>query len=205
MVIEKICCESSRLKIQQSWCEKQSRLSGSQFPWCCYSFLEVMLNQTLIQMATLKQNVQTWLMVWAVLFLIPDYVNAQKKASEDDDKLAKEMVAPADKALVYVYRPSSAGFAVRMEVTCDGQSLGSTKGKRYIYALLDPGKHSIKSKAENTATLDVDLEGGKTYYILQKVKMGTLMARTQLELVADEGEARKKLNGCKLSGDTEED
>jgi hypothetical protein len=104
-----------------------------------------------------------------------------------------------------VYRPSSAGFAVRMEVTCDGQSLGSTKGKRFIYALLDPGKHTIKSKAENTATLDVDLEAGKTYYIHQRVKMGALMARTELELVTNESEARKKLNSCKLSGDTEED
>ena len=129
---------------------------------------------------------------------------AQSKASEDEDQKAKAMTPPADKALVYVYRPSSAGFAVRMEITCDGQTLGSTKGKRYIYALLDPGQHTLKSKAENTAELELSAEGGKTYFVLQKVKMGALMARTDLELVADEAEARSRFEKCKLSSDVED-
>lgn len=164
-----------------------------------------MITKLFKPMTTSKQPILAWLTICVVLILIPAYAIAQKKASEEADKAAKEIAVPEDKALVYVYRPSSAGFAVRMEVTCDGQSLGSTKGKRFIYALLDPGKHTIKSKAENTATLDVDLEAGKTYYIHQRVKMGALMARTELELVTNESEARKKLNSCKLSGDTEED
>lgn len=147
---------------------------------------------------------QTWLFTLAFL-LATTSVQAQKKASEDEDQEAKSLTPPADKALVYVYRPSSAGFAVRMEVTCDGKSLGSTKGNRYIYALLDPGTHTIKSKAENTAVLELKAEAGKTYYILQQVKMGGFQARTGLELIKDEKEARKKLDHCKLSGDTEED
>lgn len=143
------------------------------------------------------------LMICAFLLLTTP-MNAQKKASQDEDQAAKALKPSPDKALVYVLRPSSAGFAIRMEVTCNGKSLGSTKGNRYVYALLDPGTYTIKSKAENTATLELRAEGGKTYYILQKVKVGALQARTGLELISDERTAQKKLSHCKLSGDTED-
>lgn len=103
-------------------------------------------------------------------------------------------------ALVYVVRPSGFGAAIRMRVTCDGISIGSTNGKRYIYSFVKPGKREFISKAENKDELVLMVEAGKTYFFEQKVQMGIVAARNQLERL-DETDGRNKLAKCKLAGD----
>lgn len=107
----------------------------------------------------------------------------------------KNLEPPEGKSLLYVYRPSVAGAVIPMPVICDERMIGSTRGKTFIYAYIAPGKHTITAEAERPATLEIETEAGKTYYIRQKVKMGIAMARTDLELV-DEAEGRNKLNKC---------
>ena len=116
------------------------------------------------------------------------------------DLKIRDLHPPEGKALVYVLRPTSIGSIVKMEVTANGQYIGATGGKRYIYTLLDPGKYIFSSKAENTSELHIVLEAGKTYYLEQKVKMGLIMARNEL-LRLDDIEGHKKLSQCSLSND----
>lgn len=123
-----------------------------------------------------------------------------KLANPEDDQRLRTMTPPSDMALLYIVRPSAVGSVVRMPVSCDGQSIGSTKGKRYIYALVRPGKHELVSKAENEDNVTVILEAGKTYFFEQQPQMGLVMARNQLERL-DDATGRKKLAKCKLSGD----
>ncbi|MDX1910356.1 MAG: DUF2846 domain-containing protein [Saprospiraceae bacterium] len=119
-------------------------------------------------------------------------------ASGESDKL-KSMTAPSDMALVYVIRPSSYGGVVRMELTCDGNNIGSTQGKQFIYTLVPPGKHEFISKSENKDALTMVVEAGKTYFLEQKVSTGWVMARTELVRIMDESKGRQKLGKCKLS------
>ena len=107
----------------------------------------------------------------------------------------KDLTPPEGKALLYIYRPSVAGTVVPMPVICDETMIGTTKGKTFVYAFVDPGKHTITAEAEKPATLDIETEADKVYYIRQKVKMGAWSARTDLELV-DEKEGKEKLNKC---------
>ena len=107
-------------------------------------------------------------------------------------------IPQADQALVYVLRPSSLGTIVKMDVYTDGTYWGSTHGKRYLFAYLKPGPHQFESRAENKAQLDLVLEGGKTYYLEQQVKMGLLKARNKLNRIFETSEAEKKLRKCKL-------
>lgn len=116
------------------------------------------------------------------------------------DLKIRDLSPPEGKALVYVLRPTSFGSIVKMEVTANGQYIGATGGKRYIYTILDPGKYIFSSKAENTSELHLVLEPGKTYYIEQKVKMGIIMARNEL-LRLDDIEGHRKLSQCSLSND----
>ena len=116
------------------------------------------------------------------------------------DLKIRDLHPPEGKALVYVLRPTSIGSIVKMEVTANGQYIGATGGKRYIYTILDPGKYIFSSKAENTSELHIVLEAGKTYYLEQKVKMGLIMARNEL-LRLDDIEGHKKLSQCSLSND----
>ena len=116
------------------------------------------------------------------------------------DLKIRDLNPPEGKALVYILRPTSLGSIVKMEVTANGQYIGATGGKRYIYTILDPGKYIFSSKAENTSELHIVLEAGKTYYLEQKVKMGIILARNEL-LRLDDIEGHRKLSQCSLSND----
>jgi hypothetical protein len=117
--------------------------------------------------------------------------------SEKTDVDPKTLQPPADKALVYVVRPSRMAFGVKMKFFCDEQLIGKTRAKQFLYMLLDPGEHHFLSKSENKSKLDLTLEAGKTYYLQQKVRFGILFARTKLALI-DEAHGRVALYKCKL-------
>jgi len=114
------------------------------------------------------------------------------------DDYARRLEPPAEQALVYVVRPSNAGKIMRFTVQCDGDSIGATGGKRYIYTLQPPGAHVFVSRAENKSELPIVLEAGQTYYLEQKIKMGIFSARANLERIPD-AEGREKLAKCALS------
>ena len=105
----------------------------------------------------------------------------------------------SDKALVYVVRPTSIGFAIKSFFLCDDEILGINRGSSYFFAYLDPGKHVLWSKSENVDALELDVEGGKTYYIQQHVRMGGFRARTKLE-VLDETEGKEAVSKCAKYG-----
>ena len=125
-----------------------------------------------------------------------------QKASLEADTKSKQLTAPSGKGIVYIIRPNAYGFAVKFKVTCDEKYIGSTVGKRFIYTILDPGKHKIVSKAENDAEIEVNIEADKIYYIEQIPRMGVMMARNKLDLLSEGG--KEKLTKCKLSTDCAE-
>jgi hypothetical protein len=116
------------------------------------------------------------------------------------DLKAKALTPAEGKALIYILRPTGFGALIRMGVECDSVHIGSTKAENYVYAMLDPGTHTLMSKAENHSSLEVTLEAGKIYYVKQQVKMGFAFAETGLKLV-DEQEGQKYLKKCKLAKD----
>jgi hypothetical protein len=88
------------------------------------------------------------------------------------------------KALVYVVRPELLGALVKFNVYLDDQEesseMGYTKGKEYIYFNVKPGKHEIKSLAENWASINIDVKEGDIIFLEQEAKMGALYARNKL-------------------------
>jgi len=101
-----------------------------------------------------------------------------------DAALKTFQVAP-DQAGIYIYRNESMGAAVTMDVAIDGQPVGQTGANTYLYKQVTPGKHTVTSSAENTDTLDVDVQPGSLVYIWQEVKMGMISARTKLHEVSE--------------------
>jgi len=114
------------------------------------------------------------------------------------DAALKTFSAPAGKAGVYIYRNESMGGAVKMDVDLDGNAIGQTAANTYLYKEVEPGKHTISSKAENTDSVEIDAKPGTLSYIWQEVKMGVLYARTKLHLV-DEAEGKKGVLETKLA------
>jgi uncharacterized protein DUF2846 len=105
---------------------------------------------------------------------------------------------PPDKALVYVMRPTHFGGAIQTKLAVDGKWVGINRVNNYFYVVLDPGPHYFCSQAENRGLLSLVVEAGKTYYLQQKITMGLMKARNDLE-VLDEEEGKKDLAKCKLS------
>jgi hypothetical protein len=104
------------------------------------------------------------------------------------------------KALVYVVRPSGDGGSIRMPVTCDGAALGTTRGKRFLCAMLEPGVHLFASRAERSepAELPIVLEAGKTYYFEQTLGQGFFGPGARLRRV-DDSRGRAGLLKCSLT------
>jgi len=118
--------------------------------------------------------------------------------SAQQDAAAKTFKAPADKAALYVYRNETMGAAIKMDVSVDGQRVGETAAKTFLYKEVAPGKHTVESRAENTDKLEVDAKPGVVYFIWQEVKMGLMSARTKLSLVGED-EGKKGVNESKLA------
>jgi hypothetical protein len=104
-------------------------------------------------------------------------------APPEMDMKAKNMAAPKDKALVYLYRNESMGGAVKLTVNVDGRYAGQTAAKTYFMWLLPPGKHEFTSIAEDTTKVNLDARAGETYYLWQEVKMGLWGPRSNLQIV----------------------
>lgn len=96
------------------------------------------------------------------------------------DRSLKNFAPVPGVAALYIYRIDSLGGAVPVKVEIDDALLGSTTANSYLYIELEPGKHTVTSKAENTDTLEVDAAGNELYFIRQKVKPGVLSIRTEL-------------------------
>jgi hypothetical protein len=99
----------------------------------------------------------------------------------------------AEEGMVYVVRPELTGTLVRFNVFLndqeDASEVGHTRGSQHIYFMVEPGKHTIYSKAENWASVDIDVSPGETVFIRQHANLGVLMARNSLSLLnAMEGE-----------------
>jgi hypothetical protein len=102
---------------------------------------------------------------------------------------------PADKALIYVVRPTMFGNKVQTKLAVDGQFKGVNRGNNYFFFTLDPGEHYFCSQAENKSVLAMTVEAGKTYYVQQQIKMGFMKARTKLVAMNAE-EGQKALAKC---------
>jgi len=118
-------------------------------------------------------------------------------ASPERDSAAKTFSVKPGKANIYVYRNESMGAAIKMELVLDGRLVGSTAAKTYVLLEVNPGKHTLISKAENDSVLSVAAAAGRNYFVWQEVKMGVLVMRSALQLV-DEATGKAGVAECKL-------
>jgi hypothetical protein len=116
---------------------------------------------------------------------------------QQDATLKKFTVAP-DRAGIYIYRNGAAGAAARMDVYLDGAPLGQTAGRTYLYRELAPGRHTVTSRAENIATLEVNVEAGSLAFVWQEATWGMLSSRSKLHLV-NEAEGREGVLKSRLA------
>lgn len=147
---------------------------------------------------------------WVALALAAAAGSAGQPAAAEKDEKDKEGLVNftkdhplgeirPDRALVYVVRPTSMGFAVKSFFFCDDAVEGINQGSSYFYFYAAPGRRLFWSKSENVDALEQEVEAGKTYYVQQHVRMGGFRARTEIE-VLDEESGKKALAECSKHG-----
>jgi hypothetical protein len=120
------------------------------------------------------------------------------KAAPELDLAAKQFQPPKPGlAAVYVYRNEAFGAAARMSVLLNGQLVGDTASRSFLYFWVGPGKHQLVSKAENDSALDLEAKAGATYFVWQEMKMGVFGPRSKLQLV-DEATGKAGVAECSL-------
>ena len=68
----------------------------------------------------------------------------------------------------------------------DGQRLGATVARSYLYAVVKPGTHTVDSLGDIRNTLEVELKPGTITYLSQVVELTYLSSpRTRLRTVND--------------------
>jgi len=119
-------------------------------------------------------------------------------ASEQQDSAAKSYAVKPGTANIYVYRNEQMGAAIKMPVALNGKLVGDTAAKTYLLLQVTPGSHTIVSKTENDATVTVNAQAGRNYFVWQEVKMGMMQARSLLHIM-DESTGKAGVAECKLA------
>ena len=88
--------------------------------------------------------------------------------------------APVGKAVIYIVRPSSMGFAVNFSYFDGTKLIGKFNGPRYIRYECDPGYHLFWVRSENRDYVEADVDTGRIYFLEAIPHMGALKAEAQL-------------------------
>lgn len=120
-------------------------------------------------------------------------VHHSTKSVKDKDPVESAPL-PADKAMVYVVRPTHYGGSIQTKLSMDGNWMGVNMANSYFVFLADPGEHKFCSQSENASRVTLTLEAGKTYFLQQHIRMGFFKAQNELTQLDDKGgpEALKK-------------
>jgi len=103
-------------------------------------------------------------------------------------------VQPADRALIYVIRPTHIGMLVQTKLSVDRKWVGVNRVNNYFYLTLEPGPHYFcTQEGDYRSLLSMVVEQGKTYYLQQRI-----VSTADLQLL-DEQEGKEGLAKCKLS------
>jgi hypothetical protein len=88
-----------------------------------------------------------------------------------------------DKALVWVIR--TAGSTWPFYFFVDGEFVGVNRANEHFYAFVEPGRHLLWSCLADVDALELDVEAGRAYFVLQKPKYAPFRSipRVRLEVV----------------------
>lgn len=105
---------------------------------------------------------------------------------------------PADRGLVYVYRPTSTtGSLVSFEMHVGDELVGKLYDGSYIPYLARPGVNRFWARTETKGELVVVVQPGKAYYLRAQLGLGTFVGRPELELVSAQ-QAEEEIAECQL-------
>ena len=121
--------------------------------------------------------------IFILLLLVSDLLtNAQTDTIPQNSKDSSSC------AWLYVYRPKSfVGAAIGYDLHMDDSVICRIKNNsKYAIPLVKEGKTEIWAKSEQKVKFVINVKCGKTYYIKCGIKMGIIVGRPEMSMVAPE-------------------
>lgn len=122
-------------------------------------------------------------------------------ATREMDARGRSFTVAEGKANIYLYRNENLS-ASPMQIFVNGAEAGATGRATYLLWEVDPGAYDISSGSDNTSSVRIVAEAGKSYYVWQMVKLDRrlvlldiVIARSELHIV-DEDMGRWGVSEC---------
>jgi hypothetical protein len=113
---------------------------------------------------------------------------------------ALKFEAPADKALLYIYREGLVGMAAGLNISIDGKEVTQLKSPRFACVTLAPGAHTVTAAfgglagpQNRPASLEFPVEAGGIVAVRVTLAMGLMRNSLTLGRQSDLGEVQAKL------------
>ncbi|MGA0599898.1 DUF2846 domain-containing protein [Caulobacter sp. KR2-114] len=141
-------------------------------------------------------------------YILANLAGNRKVATADAGQQAQAltMTAPADKALVYVYRQGFVGMAAGLNVSVDGRTVAQLTSPRFTVVSVAPGAHTLTAGfgglagAQNkVASEPFTAEAGGVYAFRLTLSMGMLQNSIQIAPMPDLAPVKAALGGMKMT------
>jgi len=106
---------------------------------------------------------------------------------------------PAGNGRIYVYRPSSLGFAVAPNVVLNGDVVGPSTAKGFFYLDRPPGDYKITTSTEVERSLSLTLNEGQVRYVRLNIGFGFFVGHVYPELV-EPAVGQDEIKSCSYTG-----
>lgn len=130
--------------------------------------------------------------------LLVDMAKVDRAPKQENAKMQDFGPPQANKAGVYFIRDSNRGQAHRKKIYIDGERVGYTSPKVYLYKEVTSGEHVLSTNSvfgKNSITINA--MPGELYFVRQSLKFGIIFRRTALQLISTE-EGKKAVFKCEL-------
>jgi len=141
-------------------------------------------------------------------YILANLAGNRKVATADAGQVgqALEMSAPADKALVFVYRQGFVGMAAGLNVSVDGKTVAQLTSPRFTVVTLAPGAHTLSAgfgglagPQNKVATETFTAAAGGVYAFRLTLSMGMLQNSIQIAPMADLSSVKRAISGMKMT------
>lgn len=113
-----------------------------------------------------------------------DAAEPKRSGSPSTTNTTRLAAAPKDKAQIIFFRDSKFfGLAAFYTVHEGEHSMARLHNGQYFVSLVEPGAHrfEVRTTADKSDALDLNVEAGKTYFVMSTVTFGMPVARPHLK------------------------
>ena len=111
-------------------------------------------------------------------------VTATLGGCSKQDPVFTQVSPPADKSVIYVFRNEALEeSAPTFYIDIDGERVAGLRPNKYLYKIVDPGRHIVSCNSERQSSVTIDTKPGRSYYIEAEIIEGIWMGRPNLKVV----------------------